>query len=89
MTRLRRSTWIATSVVLISTGAAVVTMATVPQPATHKAAVPPGLAAPKTAAPAPGTPPPPEESATIRDDPTIAPDPKQSADNDISFPSDT
>jgi hypothetical protein len=30
----------------------------------------------------------PEESATIRDDPTIAPDPKQSADNNVSFPND-
>ncbi len=30
----------------------------------------------------------PEESATIRDDPTIAPDSKQSADNNVSFPSD-
>ena len=30
----------------------------------------------------------PEESATIRDDPTVAPDPKQSADNNVSFPSD-
>jgi hypothetical protein len=30
----------------------------------------------------------PEESATIRDDPTIVPDPKQSADNSVSFPND-
>lgn len=37
---------------------------------------------------APGAPQVPEESATIRDDPTIAPDPKQSADNNVSFPSD-
>jgi hypothetical protein len=88
MTRLRRSTWIVIAVVLISTGAAFVTMATVPPPATPKAAVP-RPAVPKAAAPALGAPPPPEESATIRDDPTIAPDPKQSADNDISFPSDT
>jgi hypothetical protein len=29
-----------------------------------------------------------EESATIQDDPTIAPDPKQSADNNVSFPVD-
>ena len=38
--------------------------------------------------PAPGAPQVPEESATIRDDPTIAPDPKQSADNNVSFPND-
>jgi hypothetical protein len=30
----------------------------------------------------------PEESATIRDDPIIVPDPKQSADNSVSFPND-
>jgi hypothetical protein len=35
--------------------------------------------------PAPSTP---EESATIADDPVTAPDPSQSADNDISFPTD-
>jgi hypothetical protein len=39
--------------------------------------------------PAPGAPQVPEESATIRDDPTIAPDPKQSADHSVSFPNDT
>lgn len=36
----------------------------------------------------PGAPQVPEESATIPDDPTIAPDPKQSADNNVSFPND-
>jgi hypothetical protein len=35
-----------------------------------------------------GAPQVPEESATIGDDPTIAPDPKQSADNSVSFPND-
>jgi hypothetical protein len=30
----------------------------------------------------------PEESATISDDPTTAPDPAQSADNNVSFPND-
>ena len=30
----------------------------------------------------------PEESATITDDPTTAPDPAQSADNNVSFPTD-
>ncbi|HEY6481897.1 MAG TPA: hypothetical protein VIY54_00045 [Steroidobacteraceae bacterium] len=29
-----------------------------------------------------------EESATIQDDPTVAPDPAQSADHNVSFPSD-
>jgi hypothetical protein len=61
------------------------------RPAVAKPAVTPQPAPPKSAAksPAPGAPQVPEESATIRDDPTIAPDPKQSADNNISFPSDT
>jgi hypothetical protein len=38
----------------------------------------------------PGHPPPsvPEESATIPDDPTTAPDPSQSADKNVSFPND-
>ena len=45
------------------------------------------------AKPAPGkpdvsVPPKAEESATIQDDPTIAPDPKESADNNITFPVD-
>jgi hypothetical protein len=42
-----------------------------------------------TTTPAPGAPQVPEESATIRDDATIVPDPKQSADKDVSFPNDT
>ena len=47
--------------------------------------------APAKAAPAKpnvGVPPKAEESATIEDDPTIAPDPKESADNNITFPVD-
>lgn len=47
---------------------------------------PAGATPPKAVAP--GAPQVPEESATIRDDPTIAPDPKQSADNSVSFPND-
>jgi hypothetical protein len=45
--------------------------------------------APAAKPPVPGAPQVPEESATIRDDPTIAPDPKQSADHSVSFPNDT
>ncbi len=41
-----------------------------------------------TKPPAAGAPQVPEESATIRDDPTIVPDPKQSADNHVSVPND-
>jgi hypothetical protein len=39
-------------------------------------------------APAHPAPSAPEESATIVDDPTTAPDPSQSADNNVSFPND-
>jgi hypothetical protein len=45
----------------------------------------------RTQAGSPPTHPPasaPEESATITDDPTTAPDPSQSADNNVSFPND-
>jgi hypothetical protein len=96
MKKLRRSTWILTVVVLLASGTAIVTIRAAERATTQAAAKPgrpePAAAkpvAPKTAAPAPGAPAPPEESATIRDDPTIAPDPKQSADNDVSFPADT
>jgi hypothetical protein len=34
------------------------------------------------------TPPAPEETATIHDDPTVAPDSQESADNAVTFPSD-
>ena len=45
-------------------------------------------AKPAPAKPEVSVPPKAEESATIQDDPTIAPDPKESADNNITFPVD-
>jgi hypothetical protein len=48
----------------------------------------------KAAAPATTTPPPrpsaskPEDSASLPDDPTLVPDDKESADNNITFPTD-
>ena len=48
-------------------------------------------AAERVSHPAPVSHPPPsapEESATITDDPTVAPDAAQSADNNVSFPTD-
>jgi hypothetical protein len=56
--------------------------------ATSAAAADKTPAKPAPAKPDVSVPPKPEESATIEDDPTIAPDPKQSADNDITFPVD-
>lgn len=60
----------------------------VPNPSVAQAPSAPNPKAPTAKSPAPGAPQVPEESATIRDDPTIAPDPKQSADNNVSFPND-
>ena len=61
-------------------------------PAAHRSGIAPATPTPSrpatTRSPAPGAPQVPEESATIRDDPTVAPDPKQSADNNVSFPTD-
>ena len=45
-------------------------------------------AKPTPARPDVSAPPKAEESATIQDDPTIVPDPKESADNNITFPVD-
>jgi len=65
-------------------GAAFVTLRAAEQAGRHAAA-----AATKTNT-TPSHPPlsAPEESATITDDPTTAPDPSQSADNNVSFPTD-
>jgi hypothetical protein len=58
--------------------------------AADKAAAKPAI--PKSGASSPkpdvALPPKPEESATIEDDPTVAPDPEQSADSEITFPAD-
>jgi hypothetical protein len=100
MSKLRRSTVILVSAMALATGAVVLTTHAADQgspPAgtqptrTAAASTPvPSKAVTPTATkpPAPGAPQVPEESATIRDDPTIAPDPKQSADNNVSFPND-
>jgi hypothetical protein len=77
MNPVRRAIGIATSIIVICAGVAVLETRAAPTPAPPAAKSPPA-----------GAPQVPEESATIRDDPTIAPDPKQSADNNVSFPSD-
>ena len=66
-------------------GAAFVTLRAAEQ-ATHPAVRAP--APPVPSAPTHPAPSAPEESATITDDPTTAPDPSQSADNNVSFPTD-
>jgi hypothetical protein len=91
--------WLMPLTALLFFGAAFVTLRAAEQATNQPArlAVPfsASAAAASAAPPAPPTssskhPPPstPEESATIADDPTIAPDPAQSADNDVSFPTD-
>jgi hypothetical protein len=90
---MRKLVAVLTSLVVLSLGAVILTTHAADQkPTAPPAAAPTAPAAtakPNTpkAAP-PGAPQVPEESATIRDDPTIAPDPKQSADNNVSFPND-
>jgi len=56
--------------------------------AADKAPAKPAPAKPAPAKPDVSVPPKAEESATIQDDPTIAPDAKESADNNITFPVD-
>ena len=73
---------LSTAVVILSTHAADQT--TSPVAAQPVSAAKAAVAKP----PAPGAPQVSEESATIRDDPTLVPDPKQSADNSVSFPND-
>ena len=81
--------WLISLTTVLFVGAAFLTLraassapAAVPQTTTHATPAPPGTP--------PSHPPPsaPEESATIADDPTTAPDPAQSADNNVSFPTD-
>jgi len=101
MSDARRLMALVASVAALSTGAVILTthaadhvppskaaQSVVAQPARGTAPVDAltGATAPKPSAA--GAPQVPEESATIRDDPTVAPDPKQSADNSVSFPND-
>ena len=89
---MRKLIAVLTSLIMLSSGASMLTSYAAdqkPPATTPAAATAPAAAKPTTpkAAP-PGAPQVPEQSATIRDDPTIAPDPKQSADNNVSFPND-
>jgi hypothetical protein len=70
----KRLIWVIAVSGVVLSGAAIVTLRAAEQ---HPPTAP--------AHPAPSAP---EESATITDDPTTAPDPSQSADNNVSFPND-
>ena len=87
MTQLRHSIGILTALLVVSGGAMVLETRAADQSA-QPAAAATASTPPRSASPASGAPQVPEESATIRDDPTIAPDPKQSADKNVSFPND-
>jgi hypothetical protein len=76
-----RTIWLIVLSAVLFLGAAVVTLRAAEraiQPRPAATAVDPEKQHPPASAP--------EESATISDDPTTAPDPKQSADNNVSFP---
>ena len=89
MRNARRFTALLASVAALSAGAVILTTHAADQTAVPVATQPAPPAKPAAAKPpAPGAPQVPEESATIRDDPTLVPDPKQSADNSVSFPND-
>jgi hypothetical protein len=82
-----RSIWLIVLSTALFFGAAFVTLRAAEQAIRPAASAP----APRPQAGSPPTHPPasaPEESATITDDPTTAPDPSQSADNNVSFPND-
>ncbi len=94
-----RTIWLIVLSTVLFFGAAFVTLRAAEQAnrptavqASGPAARAPALSSPAApATPAKPTHPPasaPEESATITDDPTTAPDPSQSADNNVSFPTD-
>jgi len=97
----KRLIWVMTLSGIVLSGVALVTLRgaahAAPPTASTGATVPGGAASGRPNAAAPAAPPTapahpapsaPEESATIADDPTTAPDPAQSADNNVSFPSD-
>jgi len=92
----RRLIWVIAASGVVLSGAAIVTLRAAEQatrqPVAANAAAPaanaPAHAVPPTNTPAHPAPSAPEESATIVDDPTTAPDPSQSADNNVSFPND-
>jgi hypothetical protein len=77
-----RSIWLIVLSTVLFFGAAFVTLRAAEQ--AIRPAARPQAGAPPTHPPASA----PEESATIADDPTTAPDPSQSADNNVSFPND-
>jgi hypothetical protein len=77
-----RTIWLLVLSTVLFFGAAFVTLRAAARATPATAPADRGSAAKQTHPPASA----PEESATISDDPTTAPDPAQSADSNISFP---
>lgn len=73
--------WLLALIAVVLLGAAVITIRAAERATQHS-----GTAAGSTTEHPPASAP--EESATIADDPTTAPDPSQSADKNVSFPTD-
>jgi hypothetical protein len=73
---------------LICAGAAYMSLRVAAQETDAPPPAPATQTVPQAPSQTPGKKAPGDDAATIEDDPTIAPDPKQSADNNISFPAD-
>ena len=98
MVRSSRFMWLMALIAILFLGAAFITLRAAEraratsQELLRPSPTPPSRPAPSALpTPAPTAHPPPsapEESATITDDPTVAPDAAEPADNNVSFPSD-
>jgi hypothetical protein len=80
-----RSIWFFVLSTALFFGAALMTLRAAEQASRPAAVAPHPQVHPAPVHPVPSAP---EESATISDDPTTAPDPSQSADSNVSFPTD-
>jgi hypothetical protein len=86
MKNLPRSTWILALLMALCAALAAQSVMTGPRTPQGVATAAPTDQPPNT--PAPVTPAPATPAGAIHDDPTVAPDKRQSADNNVSFPVD-
>jgi hypothetical protein len=87
MKNLPRSTWILALLIALCAALAGATLRAAAQSVMTGPRTPQGVA-PAAPATRPGTPAPATPAGAIHDDPTVAPDKRQSADNNVSFPVD-
>ena len=88
MKNLPRSTWILALLIALCAALAGATLRAAAQSVMTGPRTPQGVATAAPATPAPVTPAPATPAGAIHDDPTVAPDKRQSADNNVSFPVD-